>query len=750
VEAAIVLGFAGLALSFWKLQLYDPPAARPFALDMLGGADFFKEIVPLVGETARQWLEGQLPLWNPYQLAGRPLLAMPLAGAFYPLNFPFLLFSPATAIEVVIAVHLAAAGIFTYAFARSLPLSQPAAAAAGICFMFSGFVTMTASWATAAVSSIVWLPLGLLAVERIVQKPSARFLPVLALAVCMPLFAGWIQIWTYTLGALGLYALLRVLLREGAFREPRQDVRIVMVLVVGVALGIGLAAAQLLPSQELQSLSSRSGELQSRKASIFGRMPPAMFFRNLVAPATLDPVFAYLGRAALLLLPLGLFARGRGVQILCFASLGALALSVAATDLGNQLFRLLPTASWFREPVRLLFLYVFGGAILVGAALDDLRRGSERARALWLASLVLVIATGAQLATPLAGFGSAMLWISAVLIGAALFSSNARVRTAIVVGLVLLLGLDLFRSREAGPHRPIHAPEVVAGTTDLYDYLRQNQGHTRTLMFARAGLDPATTDMRATAEQIYSMTDYSGLSLSRFGRFYDAIDTKSPDRSRIAFTGDFDPEPTSPRLRMVQLLSLGHLVASPRQAPAILRGFGRELGSWSRAHYSEATKLEVYRASQPLPRAYVAFASMAVADGPAALEAISRPDHPLQHVVVLEGAALESRGRVGRPVLPASITLHRPNQVVVEAQSDEPGFLVLTDTYYPGWKAEIDGDPTEILRANYLFRAVALPPGLHRVTFRYEPLSVRIGLAISLASLVLLLLATARGLRGDG
>jgi uncharacterized membrane protein YfhO len=77
-----------------------------------------------------------------------------------------------------------------------------------------------------------------------------------------------------------------------------------------------------------------------------------------------------------------------------------------------------------------------------------------------------------------------------------------------------------------------------------------------------------------------------------------------------------------------------------------------------------------------------------------------------------------------------------PNAVTIHAESKSGGFLVLADTFYPGWQATLDGTPVEILRANHAFRAVVFPPGEHIVMFRYAPLSFRMGGAISLLSLI--------------
>ncbi|NIV35147.1 MAG: YfhO family protein, partial [Anaerolineae bacterium] len=69
----------------------------------------------------------------------------------------------------------------------------------------------------------------------------------------------------------------------------------------------------------------------------------------------------------------------------------------------------------------------------------------------------------------------------------------------------------------------------------------------------------------------------------------------------------------------------------------------------------------------------------------------------------------------------------------IEASLESPGYLVLTDTHYPGWEAEINGEPVDIERANLYFRAVYLPPGEHKILFSYSPSSARAGLGAGLA-----------------
>jgi len=73
---------------------------------------------------------------------------------------------------------------------------------------------------------------------------------------------------------------------------------------------------------------------------------------------------------------------------------------------------------------------------------------------------------------------------------------------------------------------------------------------------------------------------------------------------------------------------------------------------------------------------------------------------------------------------------------VIAVAASRPALLVVTDLDYPGWQATVDGLPAPIYRANYLFRAVPVPPGAHTVVMRFDPLSVRVGLAASLLTLL--------------
>jgi hypothetical protein len=82
----------------------------------------------------------------------------------------------------------------------------------------------------------------------------------------------------------------------------------------------------------------------------------------------------------------------------------------------------------------------------------------------------------------------------------------------------------------------------------------------------------------------------------------------------------------------------------------------------------------------------------------------------------------------------ARIVVDAPDRVVITATADAPAWLVLTDTWFPGWRARVDGVEAPVLRADYAFRAVSLPPGRHEVEFTFRPRGLTVGVVITLAA----------------
>jgi hypothetical protein len=147
--------------------------------------------------------------------------------------------------------------------------------------------------------------------------------------------------------------------------------------------------------------------------------------------------------------------------------------------------------------------------------------------------------------------------------------------------------------------------------------------------------------------------------------------------------------------------------------------------------------VKVYELAGSPGRAFVTGRARVIPDDKAAIAALADWSFdPRQEVILSAGEPLNGPATGGR----ARIVVDRPEEVVIEAVLDAPGYLVLNDTNYPGWQATVDGRAAPVLEANFLFRAVALTPGEHVVTFSYRPDALQRGVRFSAAGLVLTIL----------
>ncbi len=171
-------------------------------------------------------------------------------------------------------------------------------------------------------------------------------------------------------------------------------------------------------------------------------------------------------------------------------------------------------------------------------------------------------------------------------------------------------------------------------------------------------------------------------------------------------------------------------------------------GAFQRVHSGD---VKVYENLDTLPRAYLAGSVTMVDSDEAALAALAAPDFDPARTTILVQSDMVELGLSGAPDDltgggEVAVMRYAPEDVELRVQTEQPGLLVLADTWYPGWNATVDGVPAPIVRANYLFRGVPVPAGEHVVAMRFQPVSLRNGLLVTAGAAVALLLMLLAGL----
>jgi len=215
---------------------------------------------------SRSLRSGYLPLWNPHQYCGYPMVGNGQSEVFYPPNWLLLILSPVTFLSVSLAFHAATALLLTYLYCRCLKIGPWGSALAGLAFVMGGFFVTWAELA-ALVNTVTWLPGCLLGIE-LLRLGRRSGLAVLAVCLGLTLLAGHMQIAAYVWIAAGVYAVIAL------GRGAADGGRLWLAAWIGLAFagGLMLGCAQLLPTVELAINSSRGTAAPSAAGWAFWQM----------------------------------------------------------------------------------------------------------------------------------------------------------------------------------------------------------------------------------------------------------------------------------------------------------------------------------------------------------------------------------------------------------------------------------------------------------------------------------------------
>jgi hypothetical protein len=708
-------------------------------------SDLVSYYYPMLRWGFAELARGRLPLWDPHQSAGAPFLAIPNVGFLYPLYAPFLFLPAATAQALDIVIHLAIAGCAMFLFCRHMRMAAGASLLGAVVYACHGGM-VTKVYYPNFLAPTAWMPLLFPLVDRVLVGRSPRAAAALAVVAALMVLGGNLQFVYFAALALVPFGTVRamgVLGREGA----RVASRAAMLLLAAGVVAMLLASVRLLPAAAYMRDTWRPPGALSVDQVAVAVPPPRFLVTNLLSPLPgLDSARqVYIGVLPLVLGGVGLALwRPRAVALaLAFTGVGA-----ALYALGPHgpvfpfLFRL-PAGSWFRVPYRVLAVLGLSVAFLAAGGLDVLCRRStlDHGRAAALVALVVAAAVvlGAAWLLEVPGGRLVALYCgAAVLSGAALVMAGRRVavRHLVVAAVLLILAVDLFAGQQPRGALPLQLDDYFARYAPFFADLRARQGLDRT--FVSAGFTSQRLRFHSDLAKaglnhgIWMVTDYEPLCDRRQDRWLRFLgDVREVPFSVCYFVLPLDAA-TRPFLRLAGVRF--YLVADEENPPS-----PDVLAGWVPVRHGDGVSL--YEDPHALPRAFVVGRVEVEPDPERVLERMRNVD--LAQVAVVEDPLPESSAFGGGD---ATIERYEPDRVTVRTASDAGGLLVLTDRWFPGWHATVDGRPAAILRTDYLYRGVVVPAGEHVVEFVYRPRSFLLGTLGSVLGLLgVCLLAARRG-----
>jgi hypothetical protein len=679
----------------------------------------------------------QLPLWNPYNGAGEPLLANIQSGALYPLNLIFFILPFALSWSVMIFLQPLLAGIFLYLYLANLRLSKAAATTGAIVFAFSGFSSAWLAWGT-VMHTALWLPLVLMSIDKIIHRIKNYELIIkdknifvwsliFIFSLSSAFFAGHLQTFFY----LFIFSTVYTFARWIQFGKQKN---IILLFAFCFLLFSIITIVQWLPTLQLISYSARDIDQIWQKEGWFipwehlVQFVAPDFFGN---PSTLNywgawnygEFVGYVGIFPLILALFAMFYR-HDKKTFFFGAIFFLSLIFALPTFFAKIpyvlqIPLISTA----QPTRLLFLTDFSLAVLASLGLDKMIKKYKSKELIFpmlfisfiLLALWAFVLTGGRNLSEVSPndllvskrnllLPTILFIFSAVLISIWHFFSRSKAAGAILIVIILVVvSLDLLRF--SSKFNTFSEARLLFPETKTTKFLSEVSAEYPWRFLA---IDYVDDQKRIFAPNLsahyglYTLDTYNPLLLRRYQEFaavseWGFVDVPEFSFNRAIILNNFDSH-------LVDFLGVKYIIAINDTQSEKLKFIMREGES------------RIYENTKAYDRAFMVYDLVILPDKKEIARAMYEGEVDLKRTAIIEESvpialsdrAVESSVRIER---------YEDNLVEISVSTEEEGFLVLTDTFYPTWKVKIDGKDSKIYRTDYSFRGVFVPAGEHVVIF---------------------------------
>jgi hypothetical protein len=719
-----------LVLLVLVLLFMSPVIRPPTGIEVLNGHDLVNQQYPLFSLIFDSIRDGKgVPLWNPYQFAGQSIVSNPQSSVVYPPAWIMVMTGVPRGVGWLAILHLWLGGWGMAMFIRFLGATKAGALIAGMIYTFSAFTAAHLNGSTLNyLMCWAWLPWMAAAYLWSAKRGNWKPAVLSGAVVGMTILSGHPPMFYF--GVLWLITLW-IYLSLTHDVKPLNGLRI---LVIMLGVGLALGAALWLPVADFTLRSNRTGAASlgfSNSYALPAGQALTLLFPNLFG----EPVNGYWGVpfyeeltiyiGVLPLVALFLTRRRPATNLLALFVVVGLVVSMGIDGgLFPILYKILPGYQLFRVPSRALYFVQVGGAGLAALWNSDLQNSNhfERLRLLkpalrrGLPILIMLCLAGAFLLMAIFNAFSgdanppwrvyhtasvAMLTgIFAILSWGVLrvwtFKRLSIKWPLVITGAVILV--DLWR---------ISAPLVTVSAVDVPTMWK--------IMNRTAPASPEFRVMTVPDEVIWQ----AGLTYTHHlnANGYDPL--VSDAYQRLLDASQYNP--TSP---IAQILGVRYVISDKPYEWSALSGVE------SLTLKSEDDGWYIYESANTLPRSFVTSAFQVISDDEITRQTLASSKAG-QIPTIVSQAPECTRVENDASQVPAKITEYSPNSVDIQANSEQGGILVLTDSYDPNWAVSVDNAPATLIRVDTALRGVCVPAGDHQVHFEYQPKAFFAGVIIS-------------------
>ncbi|MEX2109972.1 MAG: hypothetical protein WD802_05190 [Gemmatimonadaceae bacterium] len=725
---------------------------------------------------------GQFPLWNPYLFGGMPYVAAMHGDIFYPTFLLRLILPTDVAMTWGFIIHLFLAGIFTFGFLRATGFSFPGALAGGLAYMMSGQI---ASYVSPGHDGKLFVsalfPLALWMLHRGIRGGRASSWGALALIIGLAVLSPHPQLLQYMLLACGAYALFLSLAKLDADPGPFPHefaVKRLAAALGAVMVGLAMGAVQYLPVREYVPWSPRAGGLANYEtATSYAWRPEELL--NTYLPQFSGLLDAYWGRnffhlhsdyvgAVVLVLAgaafLGLRADPRRRHIIFWSAtlfVAVLWSLGSATPFYRIPYAIVPGTKYFRAPATIFFVGALAISVLASAGTERFLQLRVTRKYLigWLAfagamgllasasvltAFAASFAEGAQLDRLEANKGGLIVgaWRSFVFVGLTAGLGFALLRQRIPAryagwGLAALLAVDLWSIERlywmfSPPASAIYASNEIVET------IKAEPQPARVLALPLKETmqsDALLTGDALMSHRVRSVEGYHGNQLAR----YNQLIGRPEARGRMITPN------------VLQLTNTKFVLTNIPQIPFLPNA------KLVKGPVRDASGEETYLFQLDGVHPYAWLTPVAVkANDEQVLATLLDPRFDVRRAALFDNTADVSVADAVRALpepLPITATVRRyePGKVEIDLSVPAPkgAALIVSENFYPGWRAQVDGKPARIGRANLSLIGVELPEGARRVELEFTSPSYETGKTITWIAIVIGLVALAAGIWRD-